>query len=77
MRFIALLLNFICPGLGSLALGKWLTGLIQLAILGVCILSFIYSFHAAYAIGAIAIVWLWGLVTAEWSPHHGGVDRGR
>ena len=74
MRTIALFLNFICPGLGSLVLGKWRTGLIQLLILAASILAFAYSFHAFYAVIAAVAVWIWGLFSADWSPRTGKVE---
>ena len=78
IRHIALVLNFLCPGIGSLILGKFRTGLVQLLILAVSILAFTYSFHSYYAMFAIAADWFWGLYTAEWSPRTGKVaDRTR
>lgn len=75
IRTLALYLNFFCPGLGSLVLGKWLSGLIQLAVLAGSIYAFSYSFHASYAVIAIAADWIWGLFSAEWSPRTGRVER--
>ena len=73
IRHIALVLNFLCPGIGSLLLGKFRTGLVQLLILALSILAFTYSFHSFYAVAAIAADWFWGLYTAEWSPRTGKV----
>ena len=73
MRTLALFLNFFIPGTGSLVLGKWRTGLAQLVILAASLLAFAYSFHSAYAVGAIAADWIWGLIAAEWHPHTGAV----
>jgi len=78
IRHIALVFNFLCPGIGSLLLGKWRVALAQLAILALSILAFSYSFHSFYALLAIAAVWFWGLYTAEWSPRTGKVaERNR
>ena len=78
IRHIALFLNFLCPGIGSLLLGKFRTGLVQLLVLALSILAFTYSFHSFYAVLAIAADWFWGLITAEWSPRTGKVtERGR
>jgi TM2 domain-containing membrane protein YozV len=78
IRHIALFLNFLCPGLGSLLLGKVRTGLVQLLVLVLSILAFTYSFHSFYAVCAIALDWFWGLYSAEWSPRTGKVaDRTR
>ena len=74
MRTFALILNFLCPGIGSLVLGKWGQGLVQLVVLAASIFAFAYSFHAVYAVIAIAAVWIWGLFTAEWSPRTGRVE---
>lgn len=75
-RHLALILNFLVPSTGSFLLGKWRVGLAQLVILLGSLLAFAESFHVFYAICALVIVWFWGLFTAEWVPHHGGVaDR--
>ena len=75
IRHIALVLNFLCPGIGSLLLAKWRTGLIQLAILGLCAVAISYSFHSFYFAIALAADWAWGLITAEYSPRTGGVAK--
>ena len=75
IRHIALVLNFLCPGIGSLLLGKMRIGLAQLLILALSILAFTYSFHSYYAMLAIAADWFWGLYTAEWSPRTGRVAQ--
>ena len=73
IRHIALFFNFLCPGLGSLMLGKVRVGLVQLLVLAVSVLAFTQSFHTFYFVAAIAIDWFWGLYTAEWSPRTGRV----
>ena len=77
IRHVALFLNFFCPGLGSLVLGKWRAGLAQFALAGAAILAFANGFHMGIALIAIAIAWGWGLYTAEYSPRTGGVVRKR
>ena len=73
MRHLALLLNFLCPGIGSLILGKWRVGLIQFVLAALAILAFSYSFHSFYAVLVLAAVYAWGLYTAEYSPRTGKV----
>ncbi len=73
IRHIALLLNFIVPGLGSLLLSKWRIGAVQFALWGLAILSFSRGFYTAIALLVIATVYAWGLYTAEYSPRTGGV----
>lgn len=75
LRHIALILNFFCPGIGSLLLGKWRVGLAQLVLLATSVLAFAYSFHSFYAVLVIAAVWGWSLFSAEYSPRTGGVKR--
>ena len=75
IRHIALVLNFLLPGLGSLVLGKWRVGFAQLAILAVCILAISYSFHSFYFVVALAADWISGLIVAEWSPKTGAVAK--
>ena len=75
IRHIALVLNFLCPGIGSLLLGKWRTGFAQLLILALCVLAISYSFHSFYFAVALAADWIWGLIVAEWSPKTGGVAK--
>lgn len=73
IRHIALLLNFIVPGLGSAVLSKWRVGLAQFLLAALSILAFAYSFHAIYAIIVLIAVYAWGLYTAEYSLRTGGV----
>lgn len=73
IRHLALFLNFFCPGLGSLALGKWRIGLAQLALVALALLAFRYSVYSMYAIIVLIAVWGWGLFTAEYNPRTGGV----
>lgn len=73
IRHIALFLNFFCPGLGSVLLGKVYSGFFQFLVLVLSILAFAYSFHSFYAVIAIALDWFWGLLTAEWSPRTGRI----
>jgi hypothetical protein len=73
IRHIALLLNFVVPGLGSLLLSKWRVGAIQFVLWALAILAFSRSFYTALALLVIASVYAWGLYTAEYSPRTGGV----
>ena len=73
IRHIALLLNFLIPGTGSLLLGKWRVGLAQIVVLALSVAAFAGSFHTFFAVFALVAVWFWGLYTAEWSPHTGSV----
>lgn len=75
IRHIALLLNFIVPGLGSLLLSKWRVGAIQFVLWALAIFSFSRSFYTAFALLVIAGVYAWGLYTAEYSPRTGGVQK--
>ena len=75
IRHIALVLNFLCPGSGSLILGKWRVGLVQLGILAVCFLAVTQSFHSFYFLLLGGADWAWGLITAEYSPRTGGVAK--
>ncbi len=76
-RNLALFLNFFCPGLGSLVLGKWRVGLAQLAMVVLALIAFRYSFQSFYAILVLIAAWAWALATAEYSARSGGVKRER
>jgi hypothetical protein len=75
IRHIALLLNFIVPGLGSLLLRKWRVGAVQFVLWALAIFSFSRSYYIAVALVVIAGVYAWGLYTAEYSPRTGGVTK--
>lgn len=75
IRHIALVLNFLCPGIGTLLLGKWRIGLIQLAIIAVCFLAISRTSYGMYFWLIGGADWVWGLITAEYSPSHGGVAK--
>ena len=75
IRHIALVLNFLCPGIGSLILGKWRTGLIQLAIIVVCFLAISRTSYGGYFWLIGGADWIWGLIVAEWSPKTGAVAK--
>lgn len=72
---VGIVVNLVIPGLGSLIMGKWFTGLIQLAMIGFIWLVGLLTF----GIGAIflapvhGLVWLWaligGLITLAMTPH--------
>jgi hypothetical protein len=74
---LALLLNFFCPGLGTLILGKVRVGLAQLVVLLLSLLAIAYSFHIAYFIMLLAADWAWGLFVAGYSLRTGGVSKER
>ena len=73
IRHIALLLNFLIPGLGSLLLSKWRVGLSQFALWTLAILALSQDFHAFFAVPIIGAAYAWGLYTAEYSPRTGRV----
>lgn len=75
IRHIALLLNFMVPGVGSLLLSKWRIGAIQFVLWALAIFAFSRGFFTAIALLVIAGVYAWGLYTAEYSPRTGGVKR--
>lgn len=73
LRHLALICNFLCPGIGSLMLGKWLSGLAQLAMVGGGIVLLTHSLYGLWSVLLLIAAWGWGLATAEWSPRSGGV----
>jgi TM2 domain-containing membrane protein YozV len=75
LRNIALLLNFLVPGTGSLILGKVRVGLVQLLVLAVSALALANSFHSFYFVLALIADWIWALVSAGYSPRTGGIDK--
>jgi len=63
MNIAALALNFFIPGIGSMVVGKVMTGIIQLVLF---IIAVICNFTVILAIIGIPLglcVWIWGLVT--------------
>ena len=77
IRHIALVLNFLCPGIGSLLLGKWRVGLVQLVIIAICFIAISRTSYGMYFWLLGAADWAWGLYTAEYSPRTGGVAKRR
>ncbi len=83
MKILAIILNIIVPGVGSLIIKKWIQGIIQLmmSILAWFLwLSFLGGFFG-FVIGGIAFVW--ALITAaSWNdpadrapPPSSGIGR--
>ncbi|MCY0878809.1 MAG: hypothetical protein OWU84_07710 [Firmicutes bacterium] len=72
---IGIVVNLFLPGVGSLIMGKWTTGLVQLGVLAVVwVLKMVsFGFLGPVLWPVSGIVWLWALV--------GGIltyiDRGR
>lgn len=61
---VGIVVNLFLPGLGSLIMGKWFTGLVQLGVLAVVWLLNTISFHLLsfvfWPVGGI--IWVWALV---------------
>jgi TM2 domain-containing membrane protein YozV len=65
MKVLALLVNIVLPGVGTLLVGKIVQGIIQIVIIGLCIVIMIITAgFGAIITGPIALItWIWGIVS--------------
>ncbi|MBX5467915.1 MAG: hypothetical protein K6U14_10575 [Firmicutes bacterium] len=65
---LGIIVNLFVPGLGTVMMGKWVTGLVQLAILGLIWLVGLLTFGlGTFILAPIhGLVWLWALVGGLW-----------
>jgi TM2 domain-containing membrane protein YozV len=68
MKVLAVILNILLPGLGSLIVGKIGTGLIQLVLYGIGGLLTATWVLAIVGAPLCFIVWIWAIITAVNAP---------
>lgn len=76
MKIIALLINaFLLPGIGSIMIGRGVSGAFQIAMVVFGVILFIVPFIGPF-IGMllIFIAWIWGLVTVARSTSWSGAS---
>ncbi|MCL6564022.1 MAG: hypothetical protein K6U87_13540 [Firmicutes bacterium] len=65
---VGIIVNLFLPGLGTVIMGKWLSGLIQLGLIGAIWLIGLVTFGIGGFILAPVhlLVWLWALLGGIW-----------
>lgn len=80
---IGIVVNLFVPGVGSLIMGKWSTGLVQVGVLAVVWLLKMASFGIlGFVLWPVAgIIWVWalagGILTYIDRSHHDALGRPR
>ncbi len=66
---IGIIANLVVPGLGTLMMGKWVSGFIQLALIAVIWLVGAITFGLAgfIVVPLHGLVWLWALGGGVWA----------
>lgn len=61
---IGIVVNLFVPGIGTLIMGKWFSGLIQVGVLSVVLLLRVISFGilSPFTVPITGVIWLWALV---------------
>lgn len=64
MKILVVLLNvFLCP-VGSFVAGKWIQGLMQLALMVLALFFALTFIGIVIAVPIALVAWIWGLITA-------------
>lgn len=71
MKGLALILNILLPGVGSMVIGKVMQGLLQISLWGLGGLITIGTLGFGVVIGAPLMIgaWIWAIVTAAGGPN--------
>ena len=64
MKIIAVLVNFLLPGIGSFMVGRGGAGVAQLLLFGMGLLLVLTFFLAPFGFALMGVAWIWGLITA-------------
>jgi len=64
MKIVALIVNFLLPGVGSMLIGRILTGIVQLVLYGIGWLLTLTGILAIVGIPLCFVVLVWSLITA-------------
>ena len=68
MKVLAVILNILLPGVGSIVVGKIGTGLIQLLLYGIGALLTATWILAIVGAPLCFVVWIWAIITAVNAP---------
>jgi hypothetical protein len=64
MKTVAILVNILAPGIGTLLVKKWWQAIIQLLLIIVAVVLNITGIGAVLGIPIALIAWIWAIVSA-------------